>query len=325
MADLTGLASGISQGFQLGNNFFNTIDQRQRQNVQDQRNAELFKMQKDQFEMQKSANELANQLNQLKIDQATLQRDTQSKVRDLSGVLSDLSLKDYDPSAIVDRLNKLGIDLEPLLNKNLKSALDDLGQGKYDPSNPSHKDAVNFLMGPKVREVIGLDGKNGKAIVDVKVVDIVPNPANPEMLVPELAVTTIGGETYRAPITQNRTANPDDPVVQISMDSAIQKAMGARQLYQLLDREDLKAVIQGRIDQLSAPYTKIDGGIAINTLTGAYKDLRPPKPDAVTKASLAVQAQGTGPEAEVAKKALAALETNTEKKSNSSIVGASSR
>ena len=35
MADLTGLAGGIAQGFQLGNNFFNTIDQRQRQDVQD--------------------------------------------------------------------------------------------------------------------------------------------------------------------------------------------------------------------------------------------------------------------------------------------------
>lgn len=312
MADLTGLAGGIAQGFQLGNNFFNTIDQRQRQNVQDQRNAELFQMQQDQFEMQRDANNLTNELNQIKVNQAKSQFDAKVEVGKLSTLMNDV-LMGADPNTVVDRLDALNIDLTPLVDRTLKSAIDDLGQGKYDPANPSHTDAINFLMGPKVQQVVGMTGQNGEKIVDVRVVDIVPNPANPEMLVPELDVTTESGLRYRAPITQNRTANPDDPIVQISMDAAIQKAMGTRQLYQFLDRDDIRTVVQNRINQISAPYTQIDGGIALNTLTGAYKDLRPPKPNAVTKASLAVMAQGDGPEAKIAKSALADLQTSSEK------------
>jgi len=312
MADLTGLAGGIAQGFQLGNNFFNTIDQRQRQNVQDERNDQLFKMQQDQFAMQKDANNLTNELNQIKVNQAKSQLDAKEEVGKLSTLMNDV-LMGADPNTVVDRLDALNIDLTPLVDRTLKSAIDDLGQGKYDSANPAHTDAINFLMGPKIQQVKGMTAQNGEKIEHVRVVDIVPSPTNPEMLVPELAVKTESGLTYRAPITQNRTANPDDPIVQISMDAAIQKAMGTRQLYQFLDRDDIRTVVQNRIKQISAPYTQIDGGIAFNPLTGAYEDLRPPKPNAVTKASLAVQAQGTGAEAEIAKKALAALETSSEK------------
>ena len=289
MAEFTGLAGGIAQGFQLGNNFFSTIDQRQRQNVQDQRNAELFKMQQDQFAMQKDANNLTNELNQIKVNQAKSQLDAKQEVGKLSTLMNDV-LMGADPNTVVDRLDALNIDLTPLVDRTLKSAIDDLGQGKYDSANPSHTDAINFLMGPKVQQVKGMTAKNGEKIAEVRVVDIVPSPTNPEMLVPELAVKTESGLTYRAPITQNRTANPDDPIVQISMDAAIQKAMGTRQLYQFLDRDDIRTVVQNRINQISAPYTQIEGGIAFNALTGAYEDLRPPKPTQPTKGSLAVLA-----------------------------------
>ena len=164
-------------------------------------------------------------------------------------MLNDISIGNYDPETIVNRLDELDIDLTPLLDRTLKSAIDDLGQGKYDSGNPAHTDAVNFLMGPKVQQVVGMTGQNGEEIVSVRVVDIVPSPTNPEMLVPELAVQTSSGLTYRAPITQNRTANPDDPIVQISMDAAIQKAMGTRQLYQFFDRDDLRVVVQNRINK----------------------------------------------------------------------------
>jgi hypothetical protein len=308
MADLTGLAGGIAQGFQLGNNFFNTIDQRQRQNVQDERNAELFKMQQDQFAMQTDANNLTNELNQIKVNQTKSQLGAKQEVGELSTLMNDV-LMGADPSTVVDRLNALNIDLTPIVDATLKSAIDDLGQGKYDPANPSHTDAINFLMGPKVKQVVGMTGQNGEEIVDVRVVNIVPNPANPEMLVPELEVQTSSGAKYLAPITQNRTANPDDPIIQISMDAAIQKAMGTRQLYQFLDRDDIRTVVQNRINQISAPYTTIQDGFAINTLTGGYEYVKPMKPPQPTKASLAVLAQGTGPEADSAKAALQALDS----------------
>ena len=306
MAEFTGLAGGIAQGFQLGNNFFNTIDQRQRQNTQDQRNTELFQMQKDQFETTK-------ELNDIKIGAARRQEKDRKNISELQSVMGELTTNSYDPETIVDRLNALDIDLSPLVDTQLKSALDDIGTGKFDAGNPQHMKAVNLVMGKKVQEVVGMTGANGEKITSVEVVDVVPNPANPEMLVPELKVQTESGSEYKAPITQNRSANPDDPIVQISLDAAIQKAMATRQLYQFLDRDDLKSVVSQRIRQVSAPYTKIDGGIAFNSITGAYEDLRPPKPNAVTKASLAVMAQGDGPEAEIAKSALADLQTSSEK------------
>ena len=310
MADLTGLASGISQGFQLGNNFFNTIDQRQRQNVQDQRNAELFKMQKDQFEMQKTANELTNELNEIKTGAARRQEQDRVRVGELQSLLGDVSAGNYDPEKIVDRLDALDIDLSPIFDSQLKTAINDLGTGKFDSSNPQHMKAVNFLMGKKVQEVVGMTGANGEKIASVRVVDIVPSPTNPEMLVPELAVQTESGTVYRAPITQNRTANPDDPIVQISMDAAIQKAIGTRQLYSFLDRSDLKRVVNQRIKQISAPYTTIQDGFAVNALTGGYEYVKPFKPTQPTKATLAMAATGTGPEAKKAKEALALMNTN---------------
>ena len=306
MAEFTGLAGGIAQGFQLGNNFFNTIDQRQRQNTQDQRNTELFQMQKDQFETTK-------ELNDIKIGAARRQETDRKNISELQSVMGELTTNSYDPETIVDRLNALDIDLSPLVDTQLKSALDDIGTGKFDAGNPQHMKAVNLVMGKKVQEVVGMTGANGEKITSVEVVDVVPNPANPEMLVPELKVQTESGSEYKAPITQNRSANPDDPIVQISLDAAIQKAMATRQLYQFLDRDDLKSVVNQQIQRVSAPYTKIDGGIAFNPITGAYEDLRPPKPNAVTKASLAVMAQGDGPEAEIAKSALADLQTSSEK------------
>ena len=306
MAEFTGLAGGIAQGFQLGNNFFNTIDQRQRQNTQDQRNTELFQMQKDQFETTK-------ELNDIKIGAARRQEKDRKNISELQSVMGELTTNSYDPETIVDRLNALDIDLSPLVDTQLKSALDDIGTGKFDAGNPQHMKAVNLVMGKKVQEVVGMTGANGEKITSVEVVDVVPNPANPEMLVPELKVQTESGSEYKAPITQNRSANPDDPIVQISLDAAIQKAMATRQLYQFLDRDDLKSVVNQQIQRVSAPYTKIDGGIAFNPITGAYEDLRPPKPNSVTKASLAVMAQGDGPEAEIAKSALADLQTSSEK------------
>ena len=164
-------------------------------------------MQKDQFEFQKKANEQTQTLNDIKIKQAEQQQVAKEKVGQLSTLLNDISIGNYDPETIVNRLDELDIDLTPLLDRTLKSAIDDLGQGKYDSGNPAHTDAVNFLMGPKVQQVVGMTGQNGEEIVSVRVVDIVPSPTNPEMLVPELAVQTSSGLTYRAPITQNRTAN----------------------------------------------------------------------------------------------------------------------
>lgn len=101
-------------------------------------------------------------------------------------------------------------------------------------------DSMNVLLGPDVRRGVGeTDPNTGKVVDDKRIVSILPAPGG-KGFVFDVETTLSDGSKYTAPITENRTTDPDDPVKVVPFDQMVENISGQMQMASAFNQSDLK-------------------------------------------------------------------------------------
>lgn len=86
---------------------------------------------------------------------------------------------------------------------------------------------INVLLKPEIDHGVGQKLDNGDTIVDKKISQILPHPDDPTHAVIGLDVTAQKPDgstyTYHAPLTQNRSGDPNDPVLNFSITKGLDR------------------------------------------------------------------------------------------------------
>lgn len=109
-----------------------------------------------------------------------------------------------------------------------------------DYNQPDFIAAMNVLLGPNVRQGVGeIDPNTGKEIESKRIVSILPSPDG-KGFVFDVKTRLSDGTEYVAPITENRTTDPEDPVKVIPFDKLLENINGSMQMASAFDKSDLK-------------------------------------------------------------------------------------
>lgn len=102
-------------------------------------------------------------------------------------------------------------------------------------------DSMNVLLGPDIRQGVGeADPNTGKVIDNKRIVSILPAPGG-KGFVFDVETTLSDGAKYTAPITENRTTDPDDPVKIVPFDQMVENISGQMQMASAFNQSDLKS------------------------------------------------------------------------------------
>jgi hypothetical protein len=92
---------------------------------------------------------------------------------------------------------------------------------------------ANTVFSPELRVGVGSEGAHGGKIIGKEIIKIIPHPNNPDLVSPVVRVYVdkpggVKGENgatgyYDAPLTQNRSSDPNDPVKWIDMTGALDR------------------------------------------------------------------------------------------------------
>lgn len=87
--------------------------------------------------------------------------------------------------------------------------------------------AANVLFKPELMIGVGGPGRDGSEILSKKIVQLIPHPQDPNQFTPllEVKVRREDGKvgTYRAPVTENRSSDPDDNIKTISIQDGLER------------------------------------------------------------------------------------------------------
>ena len=301
-----GLAEGLQSGFQLGSNFFNTIrqgeidaEERKFRQYQIDRQAELDALNKQKIDLEMKGLRRADRL-------AEQQANDKLKVDDLGAAIHGYQTGRVSAEDVLKTVSKYNINLDALLDEDLRNAYSTFTKGQFDPTNQSHVTAANQLFGDKLQDAVGNAGRDGTKITKVDISGVQAMPNNPNALVPILKVRTESGDVYEAPMTENRTALPDDMIKGIPLEALVQKAVGMDGLYKLLDTKEIVEVLQAERERVAQPYNTVEGNFITNPLLGTIEYGKPDPKKNPTVASLAFDA-ANGETAEIRSAAQNAL------------------
>lgn len=144
---------------------------------------------------------------------------------------------------------------------------------------------ANVLLEPELRTGIGQPSPHGGVIVGKRIESLVPHPQNPGEFTPMLRVYVGDGKIdtkeeearaaqiraqdpdappnatgyYLAPVTQNRSTDPADPVQSISVEKAMDYAGRVQTLAQLLTSEP---ELRGKLERGAAAAAKSGDGVS---------------------------------------------------------------
>ncbi len=107
---------------------------------------------------------------------------------------------------------------------------------------------INVLLAPELETGIGQDGPDGNEIVAKEIVELVPHPEDPSRVVPIVKVTVRRDDgavgSYMAPITENRSSDPNDNVKTISLEEGFERVGQLTTLGAALNRPDARKRIE---------------------------------------------------------------------------------
>lgn len=301
-----GLAEGLQSGFQLGTNFFNTIqagkdraEQRRLAQYNIDRQAEQDALARQQFNKTMEKTDLEIQALRQAAGQQTKKLADKAEVDELTGLISGIA---NGTASIPENIDKIEskIDLSALVDMDLRQAVNAIASGNFDANNPKHLQAGQIMLGPKINDVIGNMGQDRTPIIGASFAGI--DALDGENFVVNLNIVTEGGASYVAPITNLRSSDRNDTIKPFPIDMVAAKANGLAQLYNILDKRDVVQHLMSKRKEIAAPYTTKDGDYLFNELTKQYEYMKPTTPKNPTEASLAVLA------AEGDQKAQAALD-----------------
>ncbi len=151
-----------------------------------------------------------------------------------------------------DPKDLLGTDGKP---SRVSAATTDLMTGIQTGNEGMTLAAANVLAEPELKVGVGHESPRGGTIVGKEIVKLIPHPENPEEFLPVIRVYVKKGNGksdkpngatgyYDAPVTENRTSDPDDPVKSISIKKAMDYAAQLQTLSVTLDRPDLRKKLE---------------------------------------------------------------------------------
>jgi len=233
-------------------------------------------------------------------------------------LLSAVAITGYDPRLLTQP--------DPTLPSPLQKAVMDVHDAMESGNFEKAADAANVILSPELRKGVGSPGADGTTITKKEIVGFVPSPDGGRVS-PVLRVYTVGNpQGYIAPVTKNRTADPNDEPVFLSMEDLLDRVGKVKQLADVFStpamQQKLQEGLQKGADDIDValeyfgriPLPKNIGGIYGRTkvdridagdkviivvrdrLTGEILDQQEvPKgvsPDAATKAQATVTAAG---------------------------------
>lgn len=175
----------------------------------------------------------------------------------------------------LDVLRKAGLEPDTLFSPQLDEALqsaDQIFKGQLSHNSPQSLSAMNTIFSGDLKKGVGEQGSNGGKILSKEVAAIRLGDGE---LVPEdhvlitLNVNTDKG-SYKAPLTINRSASPDDKVKAIPIDALARHMQG---LKVLKSSPQVQKIYQslGHAPAKGQEWSKLDDGSLFNKQTGAVK------------------------------------------------------
>lgn len=118
--------------------------------------------------------------------------------------------------------------------------------------------AANVLFKPELQVGVGGAGRDGSEIISKRIVQLIPHPNDPQHFTPllEVKVRREDGKvgTYRAPVTENRSSDPDDNIRTISMQDGLERVGQLTTLAEALNQRGILDKLQsGQAKAGSAP------------------------------------------------------------------------
>lgn len=125
----------------------------------------------------------------------------------------------------------------------VQQAGQDFMAGAQNGNDEQMISAANVLFKPELMIGVGGPGRDGSEIVSKKIVSLVPHPEDPTQFTPllEIKVRREDGKvgTYRAPVTENRSADPDDNIKTISIQDGLERVGQLTTLAQVLNQRGI--------------------------------------------------------------------------------------
>jgi hypothetical protein len=132
--------------------------------------------------------------------------------------------------------------------------------------------AANVLFKPELMIGVGGPGRDGSEILSKKIVQLIPHPNDPTHFTPllEVKVRREDGKvgTYRAPVTENRSSDPNDNIKTISMQDGLDRVGQLTALSEALNQRGIiEKIAKGMNDAGDGPQNFLEAFYA----TGGQK------------------------------------------------------
>jgi hypothetical protein len=205
-------------------------------------------------------------------------------------LLSAVAITGYDPRLLTQP--------DPTLPSPLQKAVMDVHDAMESGNFEKAADAANVILSPELRKGVGSRGADGTTITKKEIVGFVPSPDGGKVS-PVLRVYTVGNpQGYIAPVTKNRTADPNDEPVFLSMEDLLDRVGKVKQLADVFSTPAMQQKLQ---DGLQKGADDIDvaleyfGRIPLpKNIGGIYGRTKVERIDAGDKVILVVRDRQTG-------------------------------
>lgn len=112
---------------------------------------------------------------------------------------------------------------------------------------------ANVLFAPELKTGIGQDGPDGNEIIGKEIVQLVPHPQDPSKVVPLLKVTVRRDDgaigSYIAPVTENRSSDPNDNIRTVDMSSGFDRVGQLTTLVEAVNRPDVRKRVEAGLKE----------------------------------------------------------------------------
>lgn len=220
-----------------------------------------------QSRLQKQANEAALAVNAAKSRRNELAFGKQKQ--ELDDIVSNLSSgrtrpEDIPPAQLYMALtNATRRDLKDFMPgpdgspPPIAKAVGDLTTGMETGNEGMMLSGANTLFAPELRKGVGAESPHGGKIIGKEIIKVIPHPDNPELVSPVVRVYVDKGGDFRgprdqrgatgyydAPITQNRSTDPNDNVKFISIKDVFDRTGQMGALTEMLGHPEIRARLQ---------------------------------------------------------------------------------
>lgn len=151
-------------------------------------------------------------------------------------------------------------DLMPLMGEKNSAGLSPVQQAGRDFATGAETgndemmiNAANMLFKPELMTGVGGPGRDGSEIVSKKIIKLIPHPNDPTHFTPllEVKVRREDGKvgTYQAPVTENRSSDPNDNIKTLSIQDGLERVGQLTTLAEALNQRGILAKLANGINE----------------------------------------------------------------------------